>query len=113
MISWFDMKKRRAKLTICDLDSNTCAEYRIPLPKVEKANTTEAMKTIGALQTYAERYLYLQAFEIVVPDTIEQERPTTFKPQNIREQIIEFNSYNNYQNLIFTQTLEKIIILKI
>lgn len=38
------------------------------------------MKTIGALQTYAERYLYLQAFEIVVPDTIEQERPTTFKP---------------------------------
>lgn len=85
MISWFDMKKRRAKLTICDLDSNTCAEYRIPLPKVEKANTTEAMKTIGALQTYAERYLYLQAFEIVVPDTIEQERPTTFKPQNIRE----------------------------
>lgn len=73
-------------------DEETCEEvyYSIPLPVVETKDPRKAMQEIGSLQTYAMRYLYLQAFEIVINDSIDvhdntskhHEKNTTKKTRN-------------------------------
>ena len=51
-------------------DGSECF-FTTPLPEVKNENPRKAMQDIGALQTYARRYLYLQAFEIEEVDTID------------------------------------------
>lgn len=101
----FNFTVSEALLIIRDEENGDEVYYSIPLPVVTTTDPRKAMQEIGSLQTYAMRYLYLQAFEIVVQDTIDvhdtgkkQNRQTithktTRKPQpkNIQEQ----NTVNN------------------
>lgn len=64
--------------------SITCQEdksseyFSIPVPQIRIEDPDKYMKAVGKTQTYAMRYLYIQAFEISVPDKVEQDN---HKPQ--------------------------------
>lgn len=67
----FNFTVSEALLIIRDEETGEEVYYSIPLPVVNTHDPRKAMQEIGSLQTYAMRYLYLQAFEIVVQDTID------------------------------------------
>lgn len=67
----FNFSTTAANLIIRDEDDGTECCYSIPLPEVHEQNARKAMQEIGAIQTYARRYLYLQAFEIDEVDIID------------------------------------------
>jgi len=60
-----------ANLIIRDEEDSREVYYSLPLPEVKVDDARKAMQEIGSIQTYAMRYLYIQAFEIVVTDTID------------------------------------------
>ena len=86
----FNFTRSEALLIIRDEETGEEVYYSIPLPVVETKDPRKAMQEIGSLQTYAMRYLYLQAFEIVINDSIDvhdntskhHEKNTTNKTRN-------------------------------
>lgn len=65
-----------ANLIIRDEEDSREVYYSLPLPEVKVDDARKAMQEIGSIQTYAMRYLYIQAFEIVVTDTIDKGNST-------------------------------------
>lgn len=68
----FVFSSTSANLIIRDEEDGIEVYYSLPLPEVKVVDDArKAMQEIGSIQTYAMRYLYIQAFEIVVTDTID------------------------------------------
>lgn len=77
----FNFTSSEALLIIRDEETGEEVYYSIPLPVVETKDPRKAMQEIGSLQTYAMRYLYLQAFEIVINDSIDVQDNTHKHPE--------------------------------
>ena len=58
-------------LKITDKDDNSFEEFYAPLFMNTSGDVGKQNQDYGRSQTYAMRYLYIQAFEIVVPDEID------------------------------------------
>ena len=66
---WTDIS---VTLRITDREDGSSEYFTIPIPSFNIEDPDKYMKAVGKVQTYAMRYLYIQAFEIAVPDKIDQ-----------------------------------------
>lgn len=64
------------KLTITDQEDNTSENFIVNIPEINTNDPGKYMQDVGRVQTYAMRYLYIQAFEIAVPDEIDNKDQT-------------------------------------
>jgi len=64
------------KLTISDQEDNSKEEFIVSIPEINTNDPGKYMQDVGRVQTYAMRYLYIQAFEIAVPDEIDNKDQT-------------------------------------
>lgn len=64
------------KLTITDQEDNTSEKFIVNIPEINTNDPGKYMQDVGRVQTYAMRYLYIQAFEIAVPDEIDNKDQT-------------------------------------
>lgn len=73
MRSKFDWKPEQniIELTLKDLEDGSTDVSTIPVAPVTMNDAGRYMQDIGRCQTYAQRYLYIQVFEIAVPDEID------------------------------------------
>lgn len=71
MSNHYNFSSTEGIMIICDEDTMTSASFSIPLPPVNMENPFQAMQVIGGLQTYARRYLLIQAFDIEELDSID------------------------------------------
>ena len=58
-------------LTVKDCEDGTVDTSTIPLAPITATDPGKYMQDVGRIQTYAMRYLYIQVFEIAVPDEID------------------------------------------
>ena len=58
-------------LTITDKEDNSFEQFFVPYAQITAGDAGKFMQDFGRCQTYAQRYLYIQAFEIAVPDEID------------------------------------------
>lgn len=86
MSSHYNFTSSTATLIIRDEDTKTSASFSIPLPAVTMENPFQAMQAIGGLQTYARRYLLIQAFDIEESDTIDGREQKQKKQKPIKEE---------------------------
>ena len=61
-----------AKLIVRDLESQTMTEFVTQLPEVTEKTPNKFIQQVGALQTYARRYLYIQMLDLTVHDEIDE-----------------------------------------
>ena len=79
MCSVVSFTEQLATLTIFDAESDGKVEFTSPMPKVPTQNakgdigSNTLMQSIGALETYQRRYLYVSALEIVESDAIDSQ----------------------------------------
>ena len=66
-----DLEGERFVLRITDRDDNTYEDFYVPLFLNKSGDVGKQNQDYGRSQTYAQRYLYIQAFEIAVPDDID------------------------------------------
>lgn len=59
------------RLTITDQEDGSKSRFIIPVAEVDAKDPGKYMQDIGRIQTYAMRYLYIQAFELAIPDEID------------------------------------------
>ena len=64
------------KLTITDQEDKSIEEFLVNVPVINANDPGKYMQDVGRVQTYAMRYLYIQAFEIAVPDEIDNKDQT-------------------------------------
>jgi len=73
LVTKFDMDDTTAVLMIGDIESKQKAYYPASIKEFNyDGNVGKYCQGVGAMQTYFMRYLYIRAFEIAVPDEIEQ-----------------------------------------
>lgn len=64
-----------ASMIVFDLDNKTKTRYTCPVELYDQNQTSQNInqktQTIGSIQTYTRRYLYMQILDIVDPDTID------------------------------------------
>lgn len=70
-----EYKDNTATLVITDCEDNSSAYFTCPLAPVHDEDPGRYMQNVGRIRTYAMRYLYIQAFEIAVPDQIDNKKP--------------------------------------
>ena len=58
-------------LTVKDCEDGTVDTSTIPLAPITANDPGKYMQDVGRIQTYAMRYLYIQVFEIAIPDKID------------------------------------------
>lgn len=66
-----DFNNEMFVLRITDKDDNSFEEFYVPLFLNTSGDVGKQNQDYGRSQTYAQRYLYIQAFEIAVPDEID------------------------------------------
>lgn len=67
----WDWENNLLKLIITDQEDGSTDVSVIPISPVNAGDAGKYMQDIGRCQTYAMRYLYIQVFEIAVPDEID------------------------------------------
>jgi len=67
----WDLEANLLTLTITDKEDGSTDKSVIPIAPVTASDPGKYMQDIGRCQTYAMRYLYLQVFEIAIPDEID------------------------------------------
>ena len=72
-------------LTITDKEDNSSEQFFVPYAPISAGDAGKFMQDFGRCQTYAMRYLYIQAFEIAVPDEIDNkdQRKKVGKPKKV------------------------------
>lgn len=85
----FDFTENTGLLFITDNEDKSVASYSIPLAPVTDTDPNKHMQNIGKIRTYAMRYLYIQAFEIAVPDEIDRnskgKNQRKFSPKKVQK----------------------------
>lgn len=89
-----DYKDNTATLVITDCEDNSSAYFTCPLAPVQDEDPGRYMQNVGRIRTYAMRYLYIQAFEIAVPDQIDNKNNTKTKTQNTVHKKPVHKTYN-------------------
>ena len=116
LASELTFSKHKGTLTIFDCETGMYRKWKIDIPDMKQTQPTKDMQTIGALQTYARRYLYLQALEIAEGDPIdagdfEEPKPVppkkqTKKPVKPEKKEVEYSTVEevaNYLKEFYTQ----------
>ena len=67
----WDYENNVMTLTVTDREDGSSDVSVIPLAPLSAGDPGKYMQDIGRIQTYARRYLYLQCFDIAVPDEID------------------------------------------
>lgn len=67
----WDIDTNQMFLIITDKEDGTTDISSIPVAPVTATDPGKYMQDVGRIQTYAQRYLYIQVFEIAVPDEID------------------------------------------
>lgn len=89
----YDIPNKYAYMTILDTESEGFLVFSCPLGSVEVKNA-QGIQQMGAMQTYARRYLYLTAFEIAEADSLDAEAGK-------EELIAQFKALGgNFENLL-------------
>lgn len=85
MRSKFDWKPEQniMELTLKDLEDGSTDVSTIPVAQVNVGDAGKYMQDIGRCQTYAQRYLYIQVFEIAVPDEIDNRNQQKTSTNNV------------------------------
>lgn len=78
-----DLESNCFVLTITDQEDNSAEQFVVPYATLGATDAGKFMQDFGRCQTYAMRYLYIQAFEIAVPDDIDNrdQKKMQSKPQ--------------------------------
>lgn len=92
-----DFTDNIATLVITDCEDNSSAYFTCPLAPVHDEDPGRYMQNIGRVRTYAMRYLYIQAFEIAVPDQIDKNS----KPAKTQSK----NQYKKQSHNSYTKTI--------
>lgn len=74
----FNLREDTAVLTVIDANSPTDKEeliFSTPLPEKYEQKGSTPIQQLGGLHTYLKRYLYMNAFEIVEDDSIDNQNP--------------------------------------
>ena len=83
-----DLERQCFVLTITDREDNSSEEFTVPYAPISAGDAGKWMQDYGRCQTYARRYLYLQAFEIAEPDEIDnkdQRKQRKSVPQKVEK----------------------------
>ena len=119
----WDWENNLLTLTITDKEDGSTDKSVIPIAPVTASDPGKYMQDIGRCQTYAMRYLYIQVFELAIPDEIdnknqqravykqkktvpqppkkEQQKPVNTEEQPTKEDIKE--ALDNVYDLIVTR----------
>lgn len=81
----FEDEIRYAVMTVVNIENpDEHLQYRLNIPVLpQENNTTKTIQSIGKLETYCRRYLYMLLLDLAVPDTVDSEnnnKRTTKKP---------------------------------
>lgn len=88
LVTKFDMDDTTAVLMIGDIDSKQKVYYPASIKDFDfQGNVGKYCQGVGSMQTYFMRYLYIRAFEIAVPDKIEQNIGKKSKSYNNGKQL--------------------------
>lgn len=72
IINTITFTKTNVKLVITDLETGEQLNFCTPFPPIAlEGNSNKRVQEIGSMHTYFRRYLYLLAYDIVEPDTID------------------------------------------
>ena len=84
----WDTETNVMTLIVTDRDDNSSEEYDLPVAVPNDAKAGNFMQSIGSIQTYAMRYLYIQCFEITIPDEIDNKdnRPKQIQQNQQKKQ---------------------------
>ena len=91
LYSHFNLLKDHGALVIVDLDSGERVKYKLPIQNIANNFT---MQNIGAINTYAKRYLYMNALEIeenedAIDKNNDDETPLIPKEKLSKEELIK------------------------
>lgn len=67
----WDVENNLMHLHVTDREDGSKYTASIPVAPVTAADPGKYMQDVGRVQTYSQRYLYVQVFEIAVPDEID------------------------------------------
>ena len=81
----WDYMNNVMSLTVTDMEDGSTDLSVIPLAPLSAGDPGKYMQDVGRIQTYARRYLYLQCFDIAVPDEIDNtdQRKKVGKPKKV------------------------------
>ncbi len=99
LFGWVTYDKEKATLAICDVDGDDAAGIHITSPMAEASmKGCHPIQSLGAVETYQRRYLWMTALEIVEHDALDasepmkEEKPVKKEPPNINDVLIDFQS---------------------
>lgn len=69
----WNLEENRMYLKITDREDKSEYIANIPTAPITASDPGKYMQDVGRVQTYAQRYLYVQVFEIAVPDNIDNQ----------------------------------------
>lgn len=78
----WDVERNVMTLTFTDCEDGSTDVSTFPLSVLGGGDPGKQMQDLGRIQTYARRYLYLQVFDIAVPDEIDS-RDQRAKPKQV------------------------------
>lgn len=81
----WDVENQVMTLTITDTNDGTTDVSRIPVAPVTASDPGKYMQDVGRIQTYAQRYLYIQVFEISVPDDIDNRDQKKMQQKTVKK----------------------------
>lgn len=114
-----DIERNCFVLRITDKDDDSYEEFEVPYAPLGAGDAGKWMQDFGRCQTYARRYLYLQAFEIAVPDEVDGEQKNRSnkphfvpKPESENKYIIPKSEDNGTKNVPkkATREVEEVVI---
>ena len=80
----WDYENNVMTLTVTDKEDGSSDVSVIPLAPLSAGDPGKYMQDIGRIQTYARRYLYLQCFDIAVPDEIDDKDQRKIPKQKVQ-----------------------------
>lgn len=96
--SW-NYEHSRIELTVTDKEDKSSYTACVPVPLLSASDAGKYMQDVGRIQTYAMRYLYVQVFEIAVPDNIDNQnqKPHKMLEKTGKNQKTNLQKRNNIQ----------------
>lgn len=82
-VFFWDVEMNVMTLTVTDREDNSSETFYLPVPVPTDTKAGNYMQSIGSIQTYAMRYLYIQCFEITVPDEIDSQDQKKTKVRDV------------------------------
>lgn len=99
LVTWVTWSHTEAILHVKYKGDNSIATDTIPLPEISNTNPRKFMQDVGAVRTYARRYLYISIFEIAIPDEIDNKDQRKYKNKPKTNTIVQPKQELSYKNI--------------